>query len=180
MWGRRPHTIFIPPTKLVVQWRNGQALSKKPAHRIRSQVSFRVLPQVSIQGNGRKTQEAIARNDQRSLQYDGDRDRAGENHGRPRARVFIGAAKVFPGRSDETDQGQQFGETVSRISRAQEALLGTAFLGTGIFREHGGSQRRNDQKIHQGSEASRESTSLLEIGSHRRSRWWFTGKIIGC
>ena len=173
-WGRRPHTKYIPPTKLVVKWRDEQALSKKSAHSIRSEVSFRVLPEVSVWGDGRKTQEAIARDDQRSVRYDEYRDRPRKSNGRSRARVFIGATEIFSSGSDETHQRKQFGEAFSRVSGAEEAVLGTALLGTGIFREHSGSGRRNDQKIYQRAKESRESTEIMGVRSHRRSRWSFT------
>ena len=176
-WGRRPHTIFIPPAKLVVEWRNEQALSKKPTYSIRSKVPFRVLPEISVWSFGRKDQEAVARNDQRSVRYVGHRDRARESDGRSRARVFIGAAEVFSGRGDETDQREQFGEAFSRISGAEEEVLGTAFLGARIFREHSWGGRGNNQKIHQRTKQSRQTAETLElIGSHRRSRWSFTLK----
>jgi len=174
VWGQRPHTIFIPPTKLVVEWRNVQALSKKSTYRIRSQVSFRVLPEVSVWSPGGKTQEASAGDDQRSVRYVGYRDRERASDGRSCARVLVGAAEVFSGRSDEADQGKQFGEALSGISGAEEALLGTAFLGARIFREHGWGGRRNDQKIYQRAKENRESTQVVGIRSHRRSRWWFT------
>ena len=173
--GRRPHTKHIPPAKLVVEWRDEKALPKNTAHRLRSEVSFRVLSKVSVQGDGREDQEAVARDDQRGVQRIGYRDRAGENNGRSRARVFIGASEVFSGRSNETSQRKKFRENFSRISGTQEALLGAAFLGTRIFREYGWNGRRDDQKIHQRTEQGRQSAETLElIGSHRRSRWSFT------
>ena len=177
-WGRRPHTIFIPPTKLVVEWRNEQALSEEFAYSIRGQVPFRVLSEISVQSHGGETQEATARDDQRSVRYFGYRDRQRVRDGRSRARVLVGATEAFSGRGDEADQGKQFGKAVSGVSGAEEALLGTTLLGTGIFREHSGSGRRNDQEIHQRTKENRQSTQVMEIGSHRRSRWSFTIKIL--
>ena len=174
MWGRRPHTIFIPPTKLVVKWRNEQALSKKSAYGIRSQVPFRVLPEVSVWGHGRKTQEAIARDDQRSVRYVGHRDRERARDGRSRTRVPLGPAEVFSGRGDEADQREQFGKDLPGVSGSEEALLGAALLGTGILREYGWGGRGSDQKIYQGAEKGRQPTQILGIRSHRRSRWSFT------
>jgi len=174
-WGRRPHTISIPPTKLVVEWRNEKALSKKSTYGLRGQIPLRVLPEISIQGDGWRDQEAIAIHDQRSMRRDGNRNRSRENNGRSRSRMFIGAAEIFSGRSDEARQGKQFGETVSRVSKAEEAVWGTTLLGTRILREHSGSRRGNDQKIYQRTKESRQSTQTLEmIRSHRQSRWLFT------
>ena len=103
-WGRRPHTIFIPPTKLVVELRDEKALPQEFSRSIRSEVSFRVLSEVSIQGHGRQDKETTARDDQRSVREDGNRDCAREDHGRSRARVFVGAAEVFSCGGHETDQ----------------------------------------------------------------------------
>ena len=178
-WGRRPHTIFIPPTKLVVEWRNEQALSEKSAHRLRSQVSFRVLSEVPVWSHGGETQEAVARDDRRSVRNDGDRDRQRKSNGRSRARVFIGAAPIFSGRGDEANQGKQFRENLSGIPGAQEALLGSAFLGPRVLREYGWSGRRNDQKIYQRTEEDSESTEILGVRSPRRSRGSFTKKTLG-
>ena len=91
--------------------------------------------------------------------------------------MFIGAAEIFFGRSDEAHQGKQFGEAVSRVSKTEEAVLGTSLLGTRILREHSGSGRGNDQKTYQRTKESRQSTQTLEIiRSHRQSRWLFTSK----
>jgi hypothetical protein len=66
-WGQRPHTKFIPPMELVVEWRDEQALSKGFAYSIRSEISFRVLPEISVQSDGGAVKEAIARDNQRNM-----------------------------------------------------------------------------------------------------------------
>ena len=166
----------------MVEWRNEQALSPKFTYSIRSEVSFRILPEISIQGNGRVVEEAIARDHQQYLSYAGNRDCERADHGRSRACMFIGAPEIFPGRSNETDQRKKFGKNFSRISGAEETILGTAFLGTRIFREYSGSRRRDNQKIYQGSDINhdRQSTQALGVSqSHRRSRWFFTNTLKG-
>lgn len=163
----------------MVELRDENGLPQEFSRSIRSEVSFRVLSEVSIQGHGRQDKETTARDDQRSVREDGNRDCAREDHGRSRARVFVGAAEVFSCGGHETDQREQFGEAFSGDSGAQEAILGTALLVTRIFREHSWSRGRNDQEIHQRTKQSRQSAETLElIGSHRQSRWSFTSDIL--
>ncbi len=161
----------------MVEWCDEQSLSAEFAYSIRSEISFRVLREISVQSDGRSDKEAIARDNQRDMSWAGDRYRERADHGRSGACVFIGATEIFSGRGNETNQRKKFGESFSRISGGEETILGTAFLGTRIFREHSWGGRRDNQKIHQGSDINngRQATQALGLNkSHRLSRWSFT------
>ena len=99
--------------------------------------------EISLQGAHGRDRGASSRAGARDVRGVRDQDSEGGGEQGPRAYSDELSAEHGAERDHATDQGSYLGEAVRRVSACEEALLGPAFLGEGVFLRH---RRSNDGK----------------------------------
>jgi hypothetical protein len=120
-----------------------------PAHgsyEIRYQVSYSVDNEIQVQNNNAGDRETAERIVDPRMRLQGNDDSNRPHRQRPRAFAVVVPTELVAVENSAISEGEEFTDTAGRIPSTEEEVLGSAFVGEGLFLRNDRSDLAGDDK----------------------------------